>query len=84
MKRACAEVSGVPLCRLPSASDANAAREEDMLVGRTLSVPWIRGESWAGTQEELEEAWAAEVSRGYASLHAVGNLRDDPQKSSTS
>ncbi|CAL8472078.1 g11620 [Coccomyxa elongata] len=49
---------------LPSASDANAAREEDMLVGRTLSVPWIRGESWAGTQEELEEAWAAEVSRG--------------------
>lgn len=53
------------MCRVPSASDANAAREEeDMLVGRTLSVPWIRGESWAGTQEELEEAWAAEVSRG--------------------
>ncbi|EIE23571.1 alpha/beta-hydrolase [Coccomyxa subellipsoidea C-169] len=50
---------------LQSASDSNAAREvEDMLVGRTLSVPWIRGSTWAGTQEELEEAWAAEVSRG--------------------
>ena len=59
---------GIPLCRLPSASDANAAREEEMLVGRTLSVPWIRGESWAGTPEELEEAWAAEVSRGCAPL----------------
>lgn len=53
--------------RLPSASDSNAAREEeDMMVGRTLSVPWIRGHAWAGTPEELEEAWAAEVSRGCA------------------
>lgn len=37
-----------------------------MMVGRTLSVPWIRGHAWAGTPEELEEAWAAEVSRGCA------------------
>jgi hypothetical protein len=35
-----------------------------MLVGRTLSVPWVRGHEWAGTPKELEEAWAAEVSRG--------------------
>lgn len=42
-----------------------------MLVGRTLSVPWVRGHEWAGTPEELEEAWAAEVSRGCTTLHNV-------------
>lgn len=41
------------------------------MVERTLSVPWVRGPVWAGTQEEFEEAWAAEVSRGWG--HAANN-----------
>ncbi|KAK9836936.1 hypothetical protein WJX81_000753 [Elliptochloris bilobata] len=31
---------------------------------RQLSVPWVRGDEWAGSLEEFEEAWAAEVARG--------------------
>ena len=30
---------------------------------RQLSVPWVRGEEWAGSLEDFEEAWAAEVGR---------------------
>lgn len=51
------------LCRAATAADANAGREEQ-LVERTLSVPWVTNPPWQGSQEELEEAWAAEVSRG--------------------
>lgn len=51
------------LSRLPSASDANAEKEA-MMVERTTSVPWVCGPGWGGSQEDLEEAWAAEMSRG--------------------
>ncbi len=51
------------ICRLPSASDANAEKEETV-VERTLSVPWICGPGWEGSEEDLQLAWAAEMSRG--------------------
>ena len=35
------------------------------MVERTLSVPWITGPGWEGSSEDLELAWAAEMSRGY-------------------
>lgn len=28
-----------------------------------LSVPWVRGDEWAGSLAEVEEAWAAEMVR---------------------
>ena len=37
------------------------------MVERTLSVPWITGPGWEGSPEDLELAWAAEMSRGYDS-----------------
>ncbi len=54
----------IPLCRQPSASDENAEKEEMAVVERTLSVPWICGPGWEGSDEDLQLAWAAEMSRG--------------------
>ena len=54
----------MPLCRQPSASDRNAEKEEMAVVERTLSVPWICGPGWEGSDEDLQLAWAAEMSRG--------------------
>ncbi|CAL5224837.1 g7591 [Coccomyxa viridis] len=48
----------------PSASDRNAEKEEMAVVERTLSVPWICGPGWEGSDEDLQLAWAAEMSRG--------------------
>ena len=33
-------------------------------MDRTLSVPWICGPGWEGSDEDLQLAWAAEMSRG--------------------
>lgn len=54
------------LRRLPSAADANAEKEEMAVVERQLSVPWVCGPGWAGSDEDLQLAWAAEMSRGWA------------------
>ena len=55
--------------RAPSAGDANAAAEERAALGeRQLSVPWYAEPAWLGTREELEEAWAAELSRACVAI----------------
>ena len=41
------------------------------MVERTLSVPWITGPGWEGSPEDLELAWAAEMSRGYCIIHSA-------------
>ena len=41
------------------------------MVERTLSVPWITGPGWGGSPEDLELAWAAEMSRGYGGIHSA-------------
>ena len=41
------------------------------MVERTLSVPWITGPGWGGSPEDLELAWAAEMSRGYGLIHSA-------------
>lgn len=38
---------------------------------RQLSVPWVRGEEWAGSLEDFEEAWAAEVARRHDPLEFI-------------
>ncbi|CAK0787805.1 hypothetical protein CVIRNUC_011027 [Coccomyxa viridis] len=58
-----AEETAAMAGRLPAAADASAEKEA-LMVERTLSVPWITGPGWGGSPEDLELAWAAEMSRG--------------------
>lgn len=53
----------------------NAKKEEMAVVDRTLSVPWICGPGWEGSDEDLQLAWAAEMSRGWEQRH---NSDPDP------